>query len=337
MRLMRLLFTSGSTFVAVSLAVIDAGAQTNAIPAQASAKTTLAQKSAPSADPSRVKFLLKDCSKGTGMSYHTLFAAVRGIVARGVDLRDEALAKQFLQMGVTFALKQCPRVAPLDYYVAVGLRLGDPAAFTDVQSEFGAEVDGCIQGVYKCPKDFVGARVMNLPSELATDQQLAWDSYVNQPIREDHMAKVIAETQAARARQRDAAVEQQRQEQSAKAARSAAFAKANGVVRFVTIQQLAANPFVYQNQIVAIYGEFQQMNSATQGLFSSNDKPFVVSAIPNAKFTQQRSVVMLAGRVLGNIEIKLPVLGSTLVPHLSFVGSTFCQQQGCSEYAINPR
>src|ERR1017187_8527624 len=253
MRLMRLLFTSGSTFVAVSLAVIDAGAQTNAIPAQASAKTTLAQKSAPSADPSRVKFLLKDCSKGTGMSYHTLFAAVRGIVARGVDLRDEALAKQFLQMGVTFALKQCPRVAPLDYYVAVGLRLGDPAAFTDVQSEFGAGV-------------------MNLPSELATDQQLAWDSYVNQPIREDHMAKVIAETQAARARQRDAAVEQQRQEQSAKAARSAAFAKANGVVRFVTIQQLAANPFVYQNQIVAIYGEFQQMNSATQGLFSSNDK-----------------------------------------------------------------
>jgi hypothetical protein len=46
-------------------------------------------------------------------------------------------------------------------------------------------------------------------------------------------------------------------------------------------------------------------------------------------------MVMLAGRVSGNIEIKLQVLGSTLVPHLSFVGSAFCQQQGCSEYAIN--
>jgi hypothetical protein len=49
---------------------------------------------------------------------------------------------------------------------------------------------------------------------------------------------------------------------------------------------LSANPFVYQNQVVAIYGEFQQMNSATQGLFSSNDKTFVVSAIPTARFTQ---------------------------------------------------
>lgn len=169
MRLMRLLFTSGSTLVAVSLAVIDAVAQTNAIPAHASAKTTLAEKSAPSADPSKVKFLLKDCRKGTGMSYQTLFAAVRGIVASSVDLREEALAKQFLQMGVKFALERCPRVVPLEYFVDVGLRPGDPAAFTDVQTEFGAEASGCIQGVQGCPRGFVGARVIKLPSELATD------------------------------------------------------------------------------------------------------------------------------------------------------------------------
>lgn len=79
------------------------------------------------------------------------------------------------------------------------------------------------------------------------------------------------------------------------------------------------------------------MNSATQGVFSSRDKAFVVSGIPTARFTQQGGMVMLAARVLGNIEIKLPVLGPTLVLHLSFVGSAFCQQPGCSEYAINLR
>ena len=43
---------------------------------------------------------------------------------------------------------------------------------------------------------------------------------------------------------------------------------------------------------------------------------------------------MLAGRVLGKQEIKLPILGPTLVPHLSFVGSAFCQKQNCLDYAI---
>jgi hypothetical protein len=142
-------------------------------------------------------------------------------------------------------------------------------------------------------------------------------------------------------KRREAALQQQRQaeqrKQSEIAARSSAFVKANGVTHFVTVEQLAPNPFVYKGQVVAICGVFQQMNSATQGVFSSHDQSFVVSGIPTARFTQQRSVVMLAGSVLGNIEIKLPVLGPTLVPHLSFVGSAFCQQQECSEYSINPR
>lgn len=139
----------------------------------------------------------------------------------------------------------------------------------------------------------------------------------------------------------EAALQQQRQaeqkRQSEIAARSGAFVKANGVAHFVTAEQLAPNPFVYKGQVVAIHGVFQQMNSATEGLFSSHDKTFVVSGIPTARFTQQRSMVMLAGSVLGNIEIKLPVLGPTLVPHLSFVGSAFCQQQECSEYVFNLR
>lgn len=336
---MRLLLTSGLTLVVVSFATINAGAQTNTIPARASAQATSVQDAAPSADPSRVKFLLSYCrgeggvdamsvTKATGTNPQFFSVAVHGIVARGVDLSQDALAKQFLHMGVIFGQKHCPAVPvlPATYTVPVSLRSGDPAAFTDAEKgfEFFRSEDR-----RSYPGDSVSAIVFNLRTLLAADQEVHWVNYYNAPQHEP--ARQAAE--AAQARQRDA----QRQAQSQLEARSTAFAKANGVAHFVTIQQLAVNPFVYQNQVVAIYGEFQQMNSATQGLFSSNDKTFVVSAIPTVRFTQQRSMVMLAGRVLGNIEIKLPVLGPTLVPHLSFVGSAFCQQQGCSEYAFNLR
>jgi hypothetical protein len=118
--------------------------------------------------------------------------------------------------------------------------------------------------------------------------------------------------------------------------RSAAFIAANGVKHFVTIKQLAANPFVYQGEVVAVYAVFAQMNSATEGLFGGNDlDALLVSAIPPGKFTQANSMVMLAGRVVGKQEVKLPLVGSTMVPHLSFVGSAFCREQGCSEYHIN--
>ena len=79
------------------------------------------------------------------------------------------------------------------------------------------------------------------------------------------------------------------------------------------------------------------MNSATDGIFLLGSDALLVSAIPSGRFTQARSMVMLAGRVLGKQEIKLPILGPTLVPHLSFVGTVFCQKQGCADYVINLR
>jgi len=226
---------------------------------------------------------------------------VYGIIARSIDLANDLTARQALEMGFTFGRAKCPSAT--DIYVV--LRLGSPATFTDFRDPQWRYLNGNFAAF---PSDHVGGFwSMGNPGQIS--------GYSNFP---------------------EALAEQRRAEQAI-IDRSQAFLKANGVAHFVTIQQLAANPFVYQNQVVAIYGEFQQMNSATQGLFSSKDKPFVFSAIPTARFTQQRSMVVLAGRVLGNIEIKLPVLGSTLVPHLSFVGSAFCQQPECSEYSFDVR
>ena len=282
-------------------------------------------------DPSKVKFLPQSpCSVGFG---NTVDQRIMGVVTREVDLSDDLTALQLLQMGFTFGREQCPprgenfQGVLRERTVSVNLKPGDPATFTaaNLPEIFGVRGFGT---TFDTPPDLVSGTWANSKPDLIL-------GYMNAP----RALKLSQAYDAQEARQRNAAQEQQRQAEQTRqaqiAARSAAFVKATGVTRFVTVQQLAANPFVYQNQVVAIYGEFQQMNSATQGLFSANNQTFVVSAIPTARFTQQRSMVMLAGRVLGNIEIKLPVLGSTLVPHLSFVGSAFCQQQFCSEYAIN--
>src|ERR1019366_808253 len=288
---------------------------------------------APKIDPSKVKFLMRACSKGIMGDDNAMFRRVIGTLALDIDLSQEATVRQLLTMAATFAQDKCPSPYPCGS-ICVYLRPGNPATFTDYKQGFEYVPESYLGIVYDSPPDSVSASTGDSRFEPERSQ-LTWVAYQNRPREiKDQQAQ-----EAAQARQRDAAMEQQRQaeqkKQSEIAARSAAFVKANGVEHFVTVQQLAANPFVYQGQVVAIYGEFQQMNSATEGLFSVQDKSFVVSAIPAAKFTLPTSMVMLAGRVLGNIEIKLPVLGPTLVPHLSFVGSAFCQERGGSDYDIN--
>ena len=285
-------------------------------------------------DSAKVKFLIYGPCGYHGSN--DVSVGVRGMVARDVDLTDDKTALEILRMGIALGQEQLlPANCKLanasfqgqrtPHYVTVELRIGDPAAFTTPNPP-GFNRPG-FGTAYDTLPDEVGAM-------WSERQATIMRGYRNVP----KDLKLQRQRNEQQARQQNAALEQQRQAEQARqaqlAARSAAFVKANGVSRYVTVQQLAANPFVYQGQVVAIYGVFQQMNSATQGLFSSQDKQFVVSAIPAGKFTQQNSMVMLAGRVLGNVEVKLPVLGPTLVPNLSFVGSAFCQQQGCSEYSI---
>ena len=282
-------------------------------------------------DASKVKFLpQRPCGVGFG---NTVDQSILGVVAREIDLSDDSTALQLLQMGIKFGQEVCPprgenfQGVPLGRTVSVSLKPGDPATFsvTNLSVIFAVLGGGT---AFDTPSDSVSGFWGDSQPSLIR-------GYQNAP----KALKLSQAYSAQKVRQQNEVLEQERQaeqkKQSEIAARSAAFVKANGVKHFVTVQQLAANPFVYQDQVVAIYGEFQQMNSATSGLFSVRDKNFVVSAIPTAKFTQEGSMVMLACRVLGNIEIKLPVLGPTLVPHLSFVGSVFCQQQGGRDYDFN--
>jgi uncharacterized membrane protein YgcG len=134
-----------------------------------------------------------------------------------------------------------------------------------------------------------------------------------------------------------AARQAEREREAAAAARAAAFIKKYNIKQVVTATKLTTNPFVYQGQIVAIYGEFDQMSTSSRALFVAADRPFLVSNVPPTRFTVPHAMVLLAVRVEGNIETHLPASGSAVVPHVSLVGSVFCQQNGCADYPLTSR
>jgi|CXWL01.1.fsa_nt_gi hypothetical protein len=287
---------------------------------------------APTVDPSKATFLIRTCD--TGMWRGTVLRRVIGTVARDVDLSNEDTIGQLLQMAAEFAQSKCPSPHPFGD-INVYLRPGDPTTFTDYKQGFEHVPDSNLGVVHTNPPDSVVASTSVMGRE-PVQTQLKW-RVVRNFAKELRAAK---DAEAAALRQQEAAREEQRKaaqrSEAQVVARSVAFLKANGATKgFVNAELLAANPFAYQGEVVALYGVFEQMNSATQGLFSVDSKPFVVSAIPAARFTRRGSLVILAGRVIGNLEIKLPVVGPTLVPHLRFVGSAFCQEHRCSDYSVS--
>ena len=287
-------------------------------------------------DPTKVKFLTKGrpCSVtyGTPWDIKPVDMRVMGVVASDVDLSDDATAQQLIQMGITFGREQCPpggefydsgRVLrgdvdaegrPVRRNVSVTLYPGNPMTFTsaDIEKFFdGRRGNGMVPGLDQLLDEVYGYWVDYKPGLII--------NYTNYP----KALKLSDAWDAQEKRKREAVLEQQRHaEQSRRnqiAARVAAFVKANKVKRFVNGSQLAANPFVYQGQVVGMIATFVRMKSATQAIFSNGNNSFVVSGVPTVRFTRQGSLLMLAGRV-------------SETGDLTFVGSVFCQERGCSDY-----
>ena len=101
------------------------------------------------------------------------------------------------------------------------------------------------------------------------------------------------------------------------------FASKNGIKTWLTIDELIGNPFVYEGKIIGVDVYFVQMVTATSGIFRpggfSGAKHIVVSKIPKGLFKTSDARIILAGKVLGNTESIVPLLGSMQVPHLKFI------------------
>lgn len=116
-----------------------------------------------------------------------------------------------------------------------------------------------------------------------------------------------------------------------------AFMKKHGSPENVRLDALKANPFVYEDKVVAVKLVFSEMLSADRGLFGHKDpgmaiaSDLVVSGIPRNLFTVKSTGAILAGKVIGKTPLKTPFGGEVSMPHLRFVGVYICADYECSD------
>ncbi len=103
------------------------------------------------------------------------------------------------------------------------------------------------------------------------------------------------------------------------------------VADLLSCNALATNPYTFEGKVVAVYGAFDSMVARDKGVFSSGECGFSVSSIPSGTFGTRRWYVLIAGKVLGQTEVKVPLLGAIQVPHLRFVGVHICQEEKCTD------
>jgi|LGVF01.1.fsa_nt_gb hypothetical protein len=102
------------------------------------------------------------------------------------------------------------------------------------------------------------------------------------------------------------------------------FLKKHGVKEQPSSDTLMSNPFVYEGQTIGIKAEFGEMMTATKAVFDMGSTDYiVVSDIPRGTFTKSGVDILLAVKVIGKTDLRLPIFGTVSVPHLKFVGVHF--------------
>lgn len=238
-----------------------------------------------------VTFKLDDCSKYS-------YRGVIGYIRKEIDLSNLTVANGILKSGALFAQKKCPKKHP-EQNINVSLYQG-------------------------------GEKVIE--ARNYDDYELTWWEYRNNAykkrLREEKERrwaeeKKIIEAKEALEAEMKKLEEEKKQEEIYN--RSLKFVEKYGIQAWPSINELFANPFVYEGKTIAIIATFQMMQSATNGLFDRSGTPFVVSNIPKGIFTGNHNYFALAGKVLGNIEYN--ILGTNRhIPHLKFVGVHFCEK-----------
>ena len=248
-------------------------------------------------------------------SDHGRGSRVMGEVPDQTDLSDQATAKLLIEKGLQYLQTQCGKNAE----GSIGLFQN---SFVDKNRKRGDGNGLVVQGSYGF-------------GNLRIGSNRAYDAKISARI-EREKAKTEANWAAERANlaARDAAElkvqqDKERQKKQEIAGMRESFVKKNGVQAWPAADALVANPFVSQGKTVAVISRFEEMSSATDGLFMVGGNPVFVSDIPNGLFTSKRWVI-LAGSVVGKKEIQLPMAGKMAVTHLKYVGGFNCPDQECN-------
>jgi hypothetical protein len=101
-----------------------------------------------------------------------------------------------------------------------------------------------------------------------------------------------------------------------------------GIKTWTDDRALSRNPFVFKNDVVALFTVFHKMLLADQALFVHNEPVIAVEA-PTTLFRNSENVV-LAIEVVGTRLLRLP-LGETTATIGKYVGAYKCERRGCEE------
>ena len=101
------------------------------------------------------------------------------------------------------------------------------------------------------------------------------------------------------------------------------------------VKGIYANPFAFEGERLLFPVAFEQMQTATTGLFYlAKEGILVVNDVPKGAFTQQ-GIVILAAKVLGNVKFDGVVGGLVqihgMVPNLKFLGALVCRDNQCKQ------
>lgn len=257
-------------------------------------------------EPSSVVFNMRRCTK------YENYRVVIGVVEKEIDLSYNLVAKHLLEKAANFAEEKCPRKRFRNIHVFLSRDSKDP-----------------IQNFAVKARNY-------------DENKLTWfeyDNNENEKLHAEYRAKREEKKRLEWEAKKQLEAEKKRLEMEARKAREVKekeearkrlneFILKNGVEKWLTTEALAVNPFIYEDKTVAIVAEFEEMLSATEGVFAVNEL-FVVSGIPKGLFTKKARVV-LAGSVVGKTELKWKFM-QMLVPHLKFVGVHFCKDLRCSD------
>lgn len=129
-------------------------------------------------------------------------------------------------------------------------------------------------------------------------------------------------------------IEAAKRKDEAKVAAFDQFAKKHNLLN-KEAKGLYANPFAFEGDRLFLVVGFEQMQSATTGLFYlPNEGILVVNDIPKGAFIQ-KGKILLAAKVLGNVKFDGVIDGLLqvhgLVPNLKFLGALICRDDRCDQ------
>jgi hypothetical protein len=257
----------------------------------------------PPPDDARVAAMKLDCRYNPGIFGNPLAPppiaiAARGSVSEWRDFADGAEAQRFLERVLSYARPHCR---------AERTRRGIRGQVHDILHVTVASPRGTVLDARHSGGNWTVSN--NAPRWAEDDRR-------REAERKEREARLAEEARA----KAEAAAKRLRNRQT--------FASTHRVVAFMNVGTLKTNPFPYRDKVVGVYASFSQMLSEREALFGD----LLVTGLPATEFKVSGAEVVLAARVVGLKQTRLPMGFEVPLPQVSYLGVFRCKEPRCTDF-----